>query len=114
MNSTTTGRTTSLKMKTTTARPTLIQRAQVEKRCIGLTPQDHFIAARCLSEPWRCRDEQRRYSEANVLSWPARSTTRQVPPDQLRRGLHSSRLRQLQQCTKTWGTLASRWTHPDK
>jgi hypothetical protein len=48
-----------------------------------------------------------------VPSWPAGSTTRQVPLDQLTTVLHSSRLRQLQQCTKTWGTLASRW-HPDK
>src|SRR5260221_310055 len=71
--------------------------------------------AKCpLSEPWQYRGGQRRYSEANVPSWPARSTTRQVPPDQLTTGLHSSRLRQLQQCTKTWGTLASRCTHPDK
>ena len=47
-------------------------------------------------------------------SWPARSTTRQVPLDQLMSDLHSSRLRQLQQCTKTWGRVASRCTHPDK
>jgi hypothetical protein len=49
-----------------------------------------------------------------VPSWPARSTIQQVPLDQLTTALHSSRLRQLQQCTRAWGTLASRRTHPDK
>jgi hypothetical protein len=61
-------------------------------RTIGMVRSMALITG--LSEPWQYMGGQRRYSEANVPSWPARSTTRQVQPDQLTTGLHSSRLRQ--------------------
>ena len=61
---------------------------------------------RCLSELWLNWDGQRRYSEANVPLRPARPTIQRVPPDQLTRGLRSSRLPQLQEHTNHQGASA--------
>ena len=52
------------------------------------------------------RDGQHRYSETNVPLRPARPTIQRVPPDQLTRGLRSSRLPQLQEHTNYQGASA--------
>ena len=67
-----------------------------------------IAAERCLSELWLNRDGQHRYSEANVPLRPARPTIQRVPPDQLTRGLRSSRLPQLQEHTNNQGASVVR------